>query len=676
MRFGAVLCALFLASVVLAAPAPASPLVVAAPAASYVNVVAHQDDDVLFMNPDVRNSIAARRPNTTVFITAGEAFREIGPGRAGDPPLAACRDDATLDREDYARCRQLGARAAYARMAGVADSWTQVKSLVGTYWLEVHTLTARPEIRLVFLNVPEWADSSDDAARPCSGPPRLNGASLYHLWFDERGTCSMVPSGTELWRDDVRNPLPDRASLVAVLRGLYERYQPTVIRTQDPDPDPRHQRPEWLHDHSDHVIGARFAAEAARGYAGPGGRAVVRIVPHRNYNIEASPVNLDAGKRAEKAADYAAYDLWDASSDDTGAYAAWPQRMIHRHATGTTWAGRNQDGRLQAFAVQGGRLATWWQTASGWSSTTLAAPGPLGPGVSVEEGADGRLHVIARRLDTHEVVAIAQTAVNAGFGDWTSLGSPNTGAAAGQVGTPVAKRGADGLIRVFVKNAGGGLSLRTLTGPHWADAGGTGLQDGLAVGVDRSGGTDVFGFAVVNGVGRIRHWSAPAGGAFTPRPDLAGFEPSGPPSVALNEDGRQDVFYRLAGDRAALVGHTWQLADGSWTSAREDLSSQGGVGAPAVADAPAGVSDARVLVFTTNRGGGVSTTRQTAANGSFGTRWTDLGGFLVGQPAASTDPSGRVVLFALDDRGGLLVRRQQSAGGTAGFDNWVVLQPA
>ncbi|RKT55951.1 PIG-L family deacetylase [Saccharothrix australiensis] len=668
MRIGV---ALSVVTLLLGALSP--PAVAAAPAAAYLNVVAHQDDDVLFMNPDVRNSIAARRPNTTVFLTAGEAFRQVGPGRPGDPPLAACRDDLTLDREDYARCRQLGARAAYARMAGVADAWTQAKSAVdtpaGRYWLEVHALTARPELRLVFLNIPEWGDGSDDAARPCAGTPRLHGASLYHLWFDQRGTCSMVPSGTVLWRDDVRNALPDRAFLVAVLRALYERYQPTVIRTQDPDPDPRYQDPAWLHDHSDHVIGARFAHEAARGYAGPGGRAAVRIVSHRNYNIATSPVNLDAGQRAEKAADYAAYDLWDAHSDDTGGYATWPQRMIHRHTTGTTWAGRNRDGRLQAFAVQGGRLATWWQSAGGWSSTTLATPGPLAPGVSVEQDRDGRLHVFARRLDTHEVITLAQQAPDAGFGDWRGLGSPNTGAAAAQVGTPVAKRGADGVLRVFVKNGGGGLSVRTPDG--WQDAGGTGLQDGLAVGVDRAGGTDVFGFAVVDGVGRVRHWSAGPGGAFALRPDLAGFEPSGPPSVALNEDGRQDVFYRLAGDRAARVGHTWQLPDGTWTSAREDISSQGGVGAPAVVDAPEGVADSRVVVFTTNRGGGVSTTRQVAPNASYGTRWADLGGFLVGQPAALTDPAGRVVLFALDDRGGLLVRRQRAAGGTAGFDDWV-----
>ncbi|MEU4806837.1 PIG-L family deacetylase [Actinosynnema sp. NPDC023587] len=666
MRLWVVVC---VGAVLAGAITPAAGGTSAAPA-SYLNVVAHQDDDVLFLNPDLRNSIAARRPNTTVFLTAGEAFQRDGAGRPDDPPLASCRDDQDVDREDYARCRQLGARAANARMAGVADSWTQVKIRLdtpeGPYWAEEHALTARPDIRLVFLNLPEWADTTDDASRPCAGTPELRGASLNRLWDGERGTCSMVPSGTVLWADDVRNPVRDKDHLVHLLQALYQRYRPTVVRTQDPDPDPRHQNPDWLHDHNDHVIGARFAAEAARGH----GR-VLRVVPYRNYNIQESPVNLDARTRAEKAGDFAAYDLWDAWSDPVDHYTNWPQRMIHRDTTGTHWVGRNQDGRLQAFSVQGERLATWWQTPSGWSSTTVATPGPLAAGLAVTETGDGRIQVVGRRVDTHEIVTTAQRAPNAAFGAWVSLGSPNPGSA--QVGTPVAARGADGLVRVFVKNAGGGLSHQTQRPGGrfpavWQDAFGTGLQDGLAVGVGPSGGPEVFGFAVSDRTGRLLHWS---GTPLTLRPDPAGPQPSGPPSVARTRDGRLDVFYRLAGERGGAVGRTWQLADGSWTAVRDDLGGPGGVGAPAVVDAPT-VADARVLVFTTNRGGGVSTTRQ-AADGGYATPWTDLGGFLVGQPAAATDRTGRVVVFTLDDNGGLTVRRQHAAGGRSGFENRVTL---
>src|SRR3712207_5219086 len=98
-------------------------------AAAYLNVVAHQDDDILFLNPDLSNSLAAGRPNTTVYLTAGEANVPGGSGRPGDPTFAECQGGG-LDREDYARCRQLGARAAYARMTGVADEWVQVMTRV------------------------------------------------------------------------------------------------------------------------------------------------------------------------------------------------------------------------------------------------------------------------------------------------------------------------------------------------------------------------------------------------------------------------------------------------------------------------------------------------------------------------------------------------------------------
>src|SRR5690349_15438 len=72
-------------------------------AGTELNIVAHEDDDLLFMSPDLPASI--RRGNTveTVYLTAGDA-------------------DAG---EAYWRGREDGIRAAYARMAGVEDRWNQ-----------------------------------------------------------------------------------------------------------------------------------------------------------------------------------------------------------------------------------------------------------------------------------------------------------------------------------------------------------------------------------------------------------------------------------------------------------------------------------------------------------------------------------------------------------------------
>ena len=61
--------------------------------ASHVQVVPHQDDDLLFMNPDLQIAIASGAPVTTIYLTSGEADAE-------NPKLLA----------SYASQREAGAR--------------------------------------------------------------------------------------------------------------------------------------------------------------------------------------------------------------------------------------------------------------------------------------------------------------------------------------------------------------------------------------------------------------------------------------------------------------------------------------------------------------------------------------------------------------------------------------
>ena len=71
-----------------------------AASASLLNIVAHPDDDLFFMNPDVLAVAAAGGSITTAYTTAGDA----GQGAS------------------YWKSRELGVQAAYAQMAGVANS--------------------------------------------------------------------------------------------------------------------------------------------------------------------------------------------------------------------------------------------------------------------------------------------------------------------------------------------------------------------------------------------------------------------------------------------------------------------------------------------------------------------------------------------------------------------------
>ena len=65
-------------------------------------IVAHPDDDLLFIDPDLAAVVSHATAVRTVVISAG---------------------DAGLDAS-YWKSREAGLRAAYARLAGAPNSWT------------------------------------------------------------------------------------------------------------------------------------------------------------------------------------------------------------------------------------------------------------------------------------------------------------------------------------------------------------------------------------------------------------------------------------------------------------------------------------------------------------------------------------------------------------------------
>ena len=79
------------------------------PAPVDLNIVAHQDDDILFMNPDILNSVVMGHRQVTVYITAGNiglADADFGLGPDPEYPLA----------------REEGAIAGYSKLLQLADA--------------------------------------------------------------------------------------------------------------------------------------------------------------------------------------------------------------------------------------------------------------------------------------------------------------------------------------------------------------------------------------------------------------------------------------------------------------------------------------------------------------------------------------------------------------------------
>src|SRR5690606_7153523 len=86
--------------------------------------VAHLDDDLLFMNPDIAATINDGGCVLTVYLTASDRGRG----------------------EEYMRGRERGVRAAYAYLANASDLWTEDTAAVGAYHLARFTLTGNASI--------------------------------------------------------------------------------------------------------------------------------------------------------------------------------------------------------------------------------------------------------------------------------------------------------------------------------------------------------------------------------------------------------------------------------------------------------------------------------------------------------------------------------------------------
>lgn len=455
------------------------PPAIAGPA-RYVQVIAHPDDDIIFMNPDLVAGIRAGDPTTGIYLTAGET----------DKPDAAA----------YAARRQSGTRAAYARMAGVANDWRAERLDVDPrHSVELYTLHQRPQVQVVFVNLPENND-----------PVAVGGRrSFVRLWKDDRDELrvgTLMPTGGVL----TRQYFYTHSDVVQLLVKLFERFGPTVVRAQDPNPDKRLRKDDIpYHDHPDHVAAALFTDAASRLYQGP------RFIHenYRDYNLAEVPPNLSTADRKDKIDIFGAYVPHDSDVSLGYPYDVWLPAMYQRYPRGSTWA---MDGR--AYVVMNGQLYAC-RPGEAWAPMPWA-DGPLNQAVSAAGG-----WVVAKRATDNQILALID-------GSWQSLGNPHDHFAGDrtQIGSPVTNGKA-----VYVKNGRGGLSVwRPSRG--WTDLGGTDLQDGLAL-----AGDDVY----ASTRDKVLHWHADK-----LDPGFTSLRPAGPPSAALTPGGIAVVYRTDTGEIA------------------------------------------------------------------------------------------------------------------------------
>ncbi|MDR6637319.1 chitobiase/beta-hexosaminidase C-terminal domain-containing protein [Paenarthrobacter nitroguajacolicus] len=259
-----------------------------------MQIVAHTDDDLIFISPDFMRDIQAKRCVQTVYTTAGEA---------GEGPA-------------YWKSLEAGIRASYAKMAGVADSWTTSDAGVPNRPLTMQTLNGAPNVSVVFMRLPDGFPNG-------LGSAAYNSQSILKLWDGRLSSIRPVDNAAAFTKTQFQT----------ALNRLVANFQPTTFRTQD-----------WTgtyknpYDHSDHWATAKFAQLASRSYAGPH-----TALAYDAYVIDEYAQNVTGAELTAKVdtfVRFADFDMYICSSPGEGCpdspYDEWLKRQ---YITAIEWTG-------------------------------------------------------------------------------------------------------------------------------------------------------------------------------------------------------------------------------------------------------------------------------------------------------------------------------------------------
>ncbi len=199
-------------------------------------IVAHQDDDLLFMQPDLFGVVSAHESITTVYVTAGDA--------GGGLP--------------YADARETGVKAAYGAVAG-SMVWHCKPIELAAHAARLCRLEDRA-VSLVFLGYPD------------GGVVGESPSSLLNLWqgtITEAVTISETPTTY------------DQQGLIETVAEAIAQTRPHTIRTLD-------MAGTHGDDHADHMMVGSLTQLALAETTSD-----ADLIGYRGYNVNYEPANLD-----------------------------------------------------------------------------------------------------------------------------------------------------------------------------------------------------------------------------------------------------------------------------------------------------------------------------------------------------------------------------------------------
>jgi len=307
-------------------------------------VVAHEDDDLLFMNPDIANSIEAGNHVVVIHLTAGD-LGAAGAARLADHPSA---QQYWVDRERgnlnaYAFMAHDEAYTAYVPGTSISSLWSATTlEIAGAQMAEYDLVQGTQTLSLVYLRLSDmqledaWLNNPGRGGRAGTTDP-LPAGTVQTL------ACTDCPLGT-----DLPGQLITRDQLTQVLAGLITHFTADTISNsvsfQDatglyidglgtPAPCNPHGRDHGsscgYRDYWDHVYAAQFTLSAALA-AQASQAAPLALRAYRDYSISQEPPTLTTCPRREPWCD----SQTTTKTQIMAYYALYDDGMVNHGATG------------------------------------------------------------------------------------------------------------------------------------------------------------------------------------------------------------------------------------------------------------------------------------------------------------------------------------------------------
>jgi LmbE family N-acetylglucosaminyl deacetylase len=349
--------------------------------------VPHQDDDLLFMNPDIKSTIDAGGCVQVVYLTASER----GEG------------------EPYMLGRERGVRAAYAYMAQKANQWTEDAVVVGKRKIARFTLDGNRRVQLLHMRIKDpWLGKGWGSLTPLSQVESVAGTTA-----DSLGAYAQIYT---------------RRDLVQTIAEIIRDYAPSTLRHMDDTVAVPYTALCWRcagHDHPDHIASARLVRDAVRAFP----EGIYSEVAYVDYPSQEREANLSSSEVEDKTEAFKRY-AWDDYR-----YCSGAAQCKEPAGPAASWVGRSYyvsrrsappillpalDGGYMLLAIgESNRAANVWDsTKRRWDSVGGRSADPI----TAFEYPDGRAGVLAR--DANGKVWIKRQGEQGAWQDWVAIDGP------------------------------------------------------------------------------------------------------------------------------------------------------------------------------------------------------------------------------------------------------------